>query len=123
HYKNVDGGTAIGHLLYIKPAVYDDCPADVRNYRKTNNTFPHESTVDQFFSESQFESYRSLGRHTIGEIMQDKVGTPAFLAPNLLTLFLRAKQYVGDVRPPAYNPPINNVVDVVDWMQEALGSM
>jgi len=123
HYKNVDGGTAIGHLLYIKPAVYDDCPADVRNYRKTNGTFPHESTVDQFFSESQFESYRSLGRHTIGEIMKDEVGTPAFLAPNLLTLFLRAKQYVDGVRPPAYNPPINNVVDVVDWMQEALGSM
>ncbi|MEA2240171.1 MAG: hypothetical protein QOC81_4895 [Thermoanaerobaculia bacterium] len=123
HYKNVDGGTAIGHLLYIKPAVYDDCPADVRNYRKTNDTFPHESTVDQFFSESQFESYRSLGRHTIGEIMKDQVGIPAFLSPNLLTLFLRAKQYIGDVRPPAYNPPINTVVDVVDWMQEALGSM
>jgi hypothetical protein len=121
HYKNVDGGTAIGHLLYIKPAVYDDCPADVRNYRKTNESFPHESTADQFFSESQFESYRSLGRHTIGEIMKDTVGEPAFLAPNLLTLFLRANQYVEGVRPPAYNPPINNVVDVVNWMQEALG--
>jgi|GEM_PF-389856 len=123
YYKNVDGGNAIGRLLYIKPAVYDDCPADVRNYRKTNDTFPHESTVDQFFSESQFESYRSLGRHTIGEIMRDEVGKPAFLAPNLFTLFLRATQYIEGVRPPAYNPPINNVVDVVDWMQEALGSM
>ena len=25
-----------------------------------NETFPHESTADQWFSESQFESYRSL---------------------------------------------------------------
>jgi hypothetical protein len=134
HYKNVDGGTAIGHLLYIKPAVYDDCPADVRNYRKTNDTFPHESTVDQFFSESQFESYRSLGRHTIGEMMRDEVGSKAFLSPNLLTLFVRASQYIDGVRPAAAGapppnppgppgPPINVVVDVADWMQEAIGSM
>jgi len=26
-----------------------------------NDRFPHESTGDQFFSESQFESYRKLG--------------------------------------------------------------
>jgi hypothetical protein len=26
-----------------------------------SKTFPHESTADQFFSESQFESYRRLG--------------------------------------------------------------
>lgn len=26
---------------------------------------PHENTADQFFSESQFESYRMLGAHTM----------------------------------------------------------
>jgi hypothetical protein len=32
-----------------------------------NLDFPHQSTADQWFSESQFESYRSLGF----EIMED----------------------------------------------------
>ncbi|HEV3485888.1 MAG TPA: hypothetical protein VG106_10805, partial [Vicinamibacterales bacterium] len=57
-----------GFLLYIKPAVYADCPTDVRNYRQENKPFPHESTADQFFSESQFESYRALGQHGIRQI-------------------------------------------------------
>jgi hypothetical protein len=32
--------------------------------------FPHESTADQWFSESQMESYRALGSHIIGKICQ-----------------------------------------------------
>ena len=32
--------------------------------------FPHESTGDQFFNESQTESYRALGAHTIIETCQ-----------------------------------------------------
>ena len=54
-----------GYILYIKPVVYADCPPDVKNYRKENDGFPHESTADQFFSESQFESYRALGLHSV----------------------------------------------------------
>ncbi|HEV2722661.1 MAG TPA: patatin-like phospholipase family protein, partial [Thermoanaerobaculia bacterium] len=49
-----------GYLLYIKPAVFEDCPPDVRNYRTEHASFPHDTTADQFFSESQFESYRAL---------------------------------------------------------------
>ena len=33
------------------------------NYRKTDPSFPHQATVDQWFDETQFESYRSLGYH------------------------------------------------------------
>jgi hypothetical protein len=36
-------------------------PMDVRAYRNANADFPHESTLEQFFEESQFESYRQLG--------------------------------------------------------------
>jgi hypothetical protein len=36
---------------------------DVTAYGKANGIFPHESTADQWFSESQFESYRRLGFH------------------------------------------------------------
>jgi hypothetical protein len=48
-----------------KPGVYaSDCfPWDVYNYAQESLEFPHEPTSDQFFSESQFESYRALGRH------------------------------------------------------------
>ena len=62
-YKAVDGEAAAdGLLLYIKPVVYsDEGPRDVLNYKKNSADFPHESTADQWFSESQFESYRRLG--------------------------------------------------------------
>jgi hypothetical protein len=50
-----------GRLLYIKPSYFGQLPVDVRSYAEVSKTFPHESTADQFFSESQFESYRHLG--------------------------------------------------------------
>ncbi|HEX9947964.1 MAG TPA: hypothetical protein VGA98_10525 [Allosphingosinicella sp.] len=50
-----------GRLLYIKPSYFGRLPVDVRSYAEVSKTFPHESTADQFFSESQFESYRRLG--------------------------------------------------------------
>jgi hypothetical protein len=53
-----------GILIYIKAALYDTGePAHVVNYAKTCLEFPHQSTADQFFSESQFESYRALGEY------------------------------------------------------------
>jgi len=32
--------------------------------------FPHHPTSDQFFDESQFESYRRLGLHVVEEILR-----------------------------------------------------
>ena len=49
-----------GRILYIKPSFFGDLPVDVVSYAAGSETFPHESTADQFFSESQFESYRRL---------------------------------------------------------------
>ena len=40
-----------------------DEPPDVQQYAATNPTFPFETTLDQFFDEPQFESYRALGFH------------------------------------------------------------
>jgi hypothetical protein len=70
-YKSVDGSAAKdGTLIYIKAGIYDEpsCPRDVYNYAQQSPFFPHEPTSDQFFSESQFESYRALGRHAVNEI-------------------------------------------------------
>lgn len=52
-----------GRLLYLKLSVTGDEPVDIINYRKANPAFPHQTTGDQFFDESQFESYRRLGFH------------------------------------------------------------
>lgn len=52
-----------GHLLYLKSSITADEPADVEEYRRENPEFPQQPTSDQFFSESQFESYRRLGLH------------------------------------------------------------
>jgi hypothetical protein len=71
-YSVVDGDDAPdGIIVYIKPACYGDEPRDIYEYFKTNPTFPHESTSDQFFSESQFESYRMLGAYTMEKFCTD----------------------------------------------------
>ncbi|HEX6375126.1 MAG TPA: patatin-like phospholipase family protein [Allosphingosinicella sp.] len=60
-----------GRLLYIKPSYFGQLPVDVRSYAEESKTFPHESTTDQFFSESQFESYRRLGYFFTSELGGD----------------------------------------------------
>jgi hypothetical protein len=122
-YQDVDGGgkEQMGYLLYIKPCVFSECPADVRNYAKEHRTFPHETTVDQFFSESQFESYRALGRHIIGRMCGDDLEREACVAPNVPTFFANAWTYVHTGVPPAGDAAIENVSDVVSWMRRSLG--
>jgi len=62
-----------GILIYIKPACYGEEPRDIYEYFKRSETFPHESTADQFFSESQFESYRMLGLYTMQNLCEKSV--------------------------------------------------
>jgi Patatin-like phospholipase len=67
-YSAIDQGGKDGELIYIKSAVYDEngtLPKDIYNYARESLLFPHEPTSDQFFSESQFESYRALGRYAV----------------------------------------------------------
>jgi hypothetical protein len=52
-----------GHILYIKASLTGDEPSDLLNYRRQHPHFPHDTTLNQFFTESQFESYRRLGEH------------------------------------------------------------
>jgi hypothetical protein len=61
-----------GQILYLKPSYFDhDIPVDVVAYAKASETFPHETTGDQFFSESQFESYRRLGYFFVNKLGGD----------------------------------------------------
>jgi hypothetical protein len=70
-YSCVDGQGTDGILVYIKPTSYGTEPADVREYAQRNKAFPHDSTADQWFDESQFESYRMLGSHVMESICGD----------------------------------------------------
>lgn len=64
----VYAGGATGEILYVKPSYVADIPADVRAYGASDESFPHDSTSAQWFTESQFESYRALGRWQMDQV-------------------------------------------------------
>ena len=66
-----------GHLIYVKPMAVGNLPPDVASYAKANPAFPHQSTADQWFDESQTESYRMLGELTMDEICAGWTGGSA----------------------------------------------
>ena len=52
-----------GILLYMKTSLVGDEPADLMAYKLRHDVFPHDMTGNQWFTETQFESYRCLGHH------------------------------------------------------------
>lgn len=70
-YSALDEKRKDGWLLYVKPMMRGNESPDVAAYKAANPAFPHQSTADQWFDESQTESYRMLGLHTINEICGD----------------------------------------------------
>lgn len=74
-YSDVDGTPPErdGLLVYIKPTLRGrgaQVPYDIYSYSRECEAFPHEPTTDQWFSESQFESYRALGAHIMEQLTQ-----------------------------------------------------
>ncbi len=69
-YRSGDTGT----LLVVKPRRLEHMPFDVVAYADRHATYPQETTSDQFFDESQWESYQNLGA-MIGGLL-----TPALIA-------------------------------------------
>jgi len=51
-------------LLLLKPTMTGRESVDVLDYHAQHPEFPQESTMDQFFDEAQWESYRKLGEQT-----------------------------------------------------------
>ena len=68
------GSDQPGWLIYVKPGYHGNEPADIRAYAQAHKTFPHETTTDQWFSESQLESYRALGAHVFEQILTSGEG-------------------------------------------------
>jgi hypothetical protein len=73
-----DGPTDYGYLIYLKLSLTGNEGEFIRRYRLDEPDFPHHSTADQFFTEAQFEAYRSLGEH-----VGDKMFLPAIVGPYL----------------------------------------
>jgi hypothetical protein len=72
HYEAADPAGRPGTLVYIKPAICREpppvAPIDINTYARLSPDFPHETTADQWFTESQFESYRALGEDVVSAI-------------------------------------------------------
>ncbi len=94
-----------GILVYLKTSITGDEDADILQYQTKNSEFPHETTGDQFFSESQFESYRRLGWHVAtsalrpalygnGELVEFGTG----IQVDLERLFVRLHQAWGGAK-------------------------
>jgi hypothetical protein len=70
-YGAPGGAGGKGLILYIKAGYHGTESAGIRGYAKVNPEFPHESTIDQWFTESQFESYRALGFELTDSILNE----------------------------------------------------
>lgn len=72
-YSALGDGYPDGELTIIKPVLTGSEPPALRAYaeesREWGQTFPHHSTLDQFFNETQFESYRQLGEWSVNDLI------------------------------------------------------
>jgi hypothetical protein len=67
-----------GALIYIKASLSADESDYVIAYKKANPQFPHETTLDQLFSEEQFEAYRALGEHIARRFLDGRDGVAVY---------------------------------------------
>ena len=65
--------SAVGYLVWISTARTGGQKPDVIRYAEVNPEFPSVSTLDQLFSQSQFESYRQLGYAAAGDAFEDEI--------------------------------------------------
>ncbi|MDF7775479.1 patatin-like phospholipase family protein [Sphingomonas sp. AOB5] len=72
-YSALGEGDQDGEIFCVKPMLTGVEPPALIHYaassRRSGNTFPHHSTLDQFFDETQFESYRQLGEFTAKDLL------------------------------------------------------
>lgn len=79
-YPDDGGPVQQGVLVYVKPALRGDEPADIVEYARAHPPFPQQTTRDQFFDEAQWESYRKLGEIAGGDLAAalEMVAEPGF---------------------------------------------
>ncbi len=60
-----------GLIVYVKSTLTRYLPGDIYGYKARNGDFPHQTTLDQFFDEEQFEAYRELGYRLSAQLFRD----------------------------------------------------
>ena len=83
----------IGHFVYVKASVTTQSiklPPDKRenefySYKNYHLDFPHESTVDQFFDEVQWQAYETLGEEIANDLFKNFTGSVS--VQNLIDYF------------------------------------
>ena len=122
-YDKVDPGASVGTLLYLKPSLTGEEPSDVQDYAAHHKAFPHEPTSDQFFDESQFESYRRLGEHIADKVfsvgLQD--GATQSDQPPLSEVIRRLQQYWISVRPGVQGSSLRGTQAFMDLEKQLRG--
>jgi hypothetical protein len=86
-------GPSEGRLLYLKSWLPREAPVELQAFQIRNIDFPHQSTGNQFFTESEFESYRLLGNYiakTIVERAPPEPGLPREAGSHELDRIIRA---------------------------------
>lgn len=73
HYEEGNEKGVSGYLLYIKPSLTGNEPVDITQYASMHPEFPHQTTTDQWFDESQFEAYRKLGHYIATTVLEKEV--------------------------------------------------
>lgn len=74
HYPEGPPDAPPGELILLKPWLPDDCPAELKAFKVLKKDFPHDPTANQFFTESDFESYRRRGEFLADKVMKVACG-------------------------------------------------
>jgi hypothetical protein len=85
--KYLDPPGTEGTLVYLKSSLTGDEPQDVAEYKVHHPEFPHQSTADQWFTESQFESYRQLGYHVAEKAFETALACQVSIAADKAGFF------------------------------------
>ena len=60
-----------GTLLYLKSSLTNSDRQDIQAFAREQGAFPHDSTANQFFNETRFESYRALGEDVFNSVVTE----------------------------------------------------
>jgi len=92
-YDKVDRDVPPGVLLYLKPSLTGEEPADLLRYKSQNPDFPHQTTANQWFDESEFESYRALGQHVAEKAILPVAGKKELATIDVEELLVRLRKH------------------------------
>src|SRR5689334_10921362 len=91
-----------GRLVYAPTAITERLPWDVQALKESDPSFPHTSTVNEFFTDQRFEAYRTLGRYAARSAIEAMNSPPdsindrrAPLAWRFVDLFSRPRAAEG----------------------------